>query len=238
MEIIYRPDLEYLDRIGASLLCEKSEELLRQKEYILWALPGGRSVTGIFDVLARQDDFDWSRIHFYVADERLVPVDDENSNFRIIKERLLDPLLTGRKINKTNIHAFKYNPGAPDSGLGAYKKELVRMGRHFDIILLSSGGDGHIAGLFPGHGTVYDDSKYFIRTLDSPKPPTKRMSSSRRLVAASDTVVLLFYGSEKRKAFRNFLDQDQTVAGCPARIALEAKNTFVLTDQRLAKGKL
>jgi 6-phosphogluconolactonase len=237
MEIIYSPDLGYLDWKSASLLCEKSEALLRQKEYILWALPGGRSVTGIFDVLARQEDFDWSRIHFYLADERLVPTYDENSNFRVIKERLLDPLLAVRKIKRTNIHAFKHSPGSPDSGLDAYKKELVRMGKYFDIILLSSGEDGHIAGLFPGHSTIYDDSEYFIRTFDSPKSPPERMSSSRRLVAASDTIILLFYGAEKKEAFRKFMDPDQTVAGCPARLALEAKNTFVLTDQRLAKGR-
>ncbi len=237
MEVIYGPGLEYLDRKSARILCEKSEELLRQKEHILWALPGGRSVTGIFDVLRRQEDFDWSRIHFYLADERLVPAYDENSNFRVIKERLLDPLLAARKIKLTNIHAFKHSPGSPDSGLDAYKKELVRMGRHFDIILLSSGGDGHIAGLFPGHSTIYDDSEYFISTFDSPKPPPERMSSSRRLVAASDTMILLFYGAEKREAFLKFMDPDQTVAGCPARLALEAKNAFVLTDQRSAKGR-
>ncbi len=237
MKIIYSPDLEYLDRKTASLLCERSQELLRQKEYILWALPGGRSVTGIFDTLVSMEDFDWSRIHFYLADERLVPAYDENSNFRVIKERLLDPLTAAGKIKQTNIHAFKHSPGSPDSGLDAYKKELIRMGNHFDIILLSSGGDGHIAALFPGHSTIYDDSEYFIRTFDSPKPPPGRMSSSRRLVAASDTIILLFYGEEKKEAFRKFMDPDQTVAGCPARLALEAKNTIVLTDQRTAKGK-
>jgi 6-phosphogluconolactonase len=102
---------------------------------------------------------------------------------------------------------------------------------HYDIALLSSGEDGHIAGLFPEHNTIRDDSDFYIKTNNSPKPPAGRMSSSRKLLARSGSMLLLFYGPGKKLAYHKFTDRELPVENCPARLALEVKDSYILTDQ-------
>jgi 6-phosphogluconolactonase len=162
----------------------------------------------------------------------MVPIENDNSNFKLILERLLYPLLIKKSISKKNIHPFILNEKEEDLGLVAYEKELARLQDYYDISLLSSGEDSHIAGLFPYHSTIRDNSAFYIKTDDSPKPPPGRMSSSRKLLARSDTAILVFYGPEKKPAFDNFLDNSLSIEKCPARIVLEVKNIYILTDQK------
>ena len=232
MEIIHKPEQESLNKLAVSILCKKTKEILKDKEYAVWALPGGRSVGGIFNILSSQKDLDWARVHFFMTDERLVTIEDDNSNFKLVLEKLLYPLLVKRKINKKNIHPFILRPGQRDLGLDIYKEKLIRLQDFYDIALLSSGEDGHIAGLFPGHATIRDGSDFYIKTDDSPKPPPERMSSSRKLLAKSGTMLLLFYGTDKKQAYDKFMDVGQSVENCPARLALEVKDSFILTDQK------
>jgi 6-phosphogluconolactonase len=232
MEIIYKPEQESLNRLAVSILCKKTKEILKDKEYAVWALPGGRSVGGIFNILSNREDLDWSRVHFFMTDERLVPIEDDTSNFKLVLKKLFYPLLERRSISNKNIHPFIYRPGSKDAGLGIYKEKLIKLQDFYDITLLSSGEDGHIAGLFPGHETIKDDSDFYIKTDDSPKPPPGRMSSSRKLLARSVTVLLLFYGHDKKQAYDKFMKVEQSVEKCPARLVLEVKDSFVLTDQK------
>jgi len=232
MEIIYKPEQKTLNKLAADILCRKTGKMLKDKEYVLWALPGGRSIGQVLEILSSHSELEWSRIHFFMTDERLVPLDDINSNFRLILEKLIFPMMAKRIIGSENIHPFVFSPESKDSGLGIYKESLIRLQDFYDIVLLSSGEDGHIAGLFPEHSTIRDDSGFYIKTDDAPKPPPRRMSSSRKLLARSKAAILLFYGPEKRQAYYRFMERKQPLEKCPARLVQDLKESFILTDQK------
>jgi 6-phosphogluconolactonase len=232
MEVIYKQDQEALNNLAANILCKKTEEILKDKENAVWALPGGRSVGGIFNVLSGREDFDWSRVQFFMTDERLVPIEDDNSNFKLVLKKLLYPLLKKRKISNKNIHPFILRPESKDAGLDIYKEKLTSLQDFYDIALVSSGEDGHIAGLFPGHRTIKDNSDFYIKTDDAPKPPPERISSSRKLLARSGIMLLLFYGPDKKQAYNKCMKVEQSIEKCPARLVLEVKDSFILTDQK------
>jgi len=232
MELIYNPDLTYLDIAAADIIAHSTRSVLKTRHEAIWALPGGRSVGNIFERLSERDDVEWGRVHFFMADERLVSIEDSHSNFRLLIERILYPLLEEKKITRSNMHPFIYRPQEDDVGTLHYEKELLRYGGKYDLLLLSSGEDGHIAGLYPHHHSVMSPERFFITMDDSPKPPPGRMSSSRNLLLSADTAVLLFYGKGKKNALAMFKDDKLTFEQCPAKVVQEIKNSFVLTDQK------
>lgn len=232
MKISYNSDRKVLDSEASDFFAYHTKDILNKEDLVLWAMPGGRSVSGIFRSLANRDDLPWEKIHLFIIDERLVSIGDIESNYRLLYENLIGTLLKKGKISTDNIHPFIFKPGDNDQGSGRYEEELKRFGNHFDIILLSSGEDCHIAGIYPDHHSVKNKYEYFFTMDDSPKPPNNRMSSSRTLLSKSMAAVLLFYGDSKKSAFTDFLDSDIDETECPAKIIAKINNSLVLTDQK------
>jgi 6-phosphogluconolactonase len=188
-------------------------------------LPGGRSVTGILDGLARSA-VDWTGVHIFLADERRVPIDSPDSNFRELNDHLFRPLQTAGTLKRSTVHPA--TTGAAD-----YSKEFRSVGERFDLLVLGAGEDGHIASLFPGHSGLTSTDEFFIDVDDSPKPPPRRISASVSQVQRSGAIVLLFFGKGKRDALQQFLDPSVSAAVCPARMTVFCKDLLVLTDQPL-----
>ncbi len=232
MKISYNPDRSLLDDEASGFFAYHTNQILNTKDIVLWAMPGGRSVSGVFRSLADRDDIPWEKVHLFIIDERLVPITDIESNYKLLYENLAAGLLEKDKIPTANIHPFIFEPGDNDLGTGAYEEELKKLGNHFDIILLSSGEDCHVAGIYPDHHSVKNKYNYFFTMEDSPKPPENRMSSSRILLKKSYAAVLLFYGDSKKNAFFDFLNSNATEIECPAKIVSKINNSLILTDQR------
>lgn len=217
-------DRQILEKKGAGLLAGMIRTSLAKRNRAVVAVPGGRSVSGVLQHL-EDEQLDWARVHFFMVDERLVPITDPESNFGLVAAVLESfvPL--------ENLHPYLHTPEDPAAAIAAYGSELREAGGLFDAVLLSSGEDGHIASLFPDHPTIYDDEDMFLLTDSAPKPPPERMTASRRLIGSSRAAVLLFLGSAKLNALRTFMDEAVPVEQCPARIIDNLPLRYVLTDQ-------
>jgi 6-phosphogluconolactonase len=226
--ILVKKERSELEKEAARLIAKSIMEVSARKDNVVIALCGGRSVGGIFGAL-KLEDVDWSMVHIFMVDERLVPIDDPDSNFSLMNDRLLSDLVECGKLSPSHIHPFIYS-GKVSQDLEYYESELREISSSFDIALLSAGEDGHVAGLFPNHPTVKSEEEYFISTNDSPKPPKGRMSSSRRLLARTDTAFVLFIGEAKREALEKFNDDKYTMGDCPAKVVKLCKNSYILTD--------
>jgi 6-phosphogluconolactonase len=223
MEII-KESLSNLERKAAEIINTQISELLKTQKEITFAIPGGRSVSGVFSELKNQN-IDWKKVHIFVTDEKLVPLIDSESNYNQAQEHLLITLQKQKKITKRNLHPFDYEK----MSLEDYSKELEKKNGKLDIILLSVGDDGHIASLFPNKRSL-DELGNFVLEEDSPKPPKKRMSASRHLIEDAQVCILLFFGPQKKQAFETFLNKSITYKDCPAKITKLANKLFVLTD--------
>ena len=212
-----------LDAKAAWILVESIQTLLDTKSKVIVAVPGGRSVFGILQNFAGHD-VDWHRVHFFMVDERLVSTDHPESNFRLVAESLGDIVLAA------SLHPFVYDAAAVDNGVGEYERELLQSGGSFDVVLVSSGEDGHIASIFPNHQLTVARGKRFVLVEDSPKPPLRRMSATPELLAASKVGLLLFFGAEKKTAFKNFLNSQLSVSECPAKLISKLPQHYILTD--------
>jgi len=128
------------------------EATLKVYEDFHAVLAGGRTPRGAYALLAQEGrDLPWERIHLYWSDERAVPPDHPLSNYRMVRETLLD----GVPIPPENVHRI---PGEqpPEQAAAHYEAVLARLTRPFDWVLLGLGPDGHTASLFPGTEAIHE----------------------------------------------------------------------------------
>ena len=187
-------------------------------------------MSGIFKQLARMN-IEWKKVHIFMVDERLVPIEHKDSNFRLAYDSFLSKLIMDGLLPGTNVHPFIYDETLAEKGTEDYQDELMSLGGKFNIVLLSSGEDGHIGALYPDHSSLKNDDEYFITMHDSPKPPKNRMTMSRKLFLRSDRVLILFLGKGKQEALDRFMDKSVKTKECPAKLAQLIQKSYMLTDQ-------
>ncbi len=202
---------------AAKILQDKITDIILKKGKAIVALPGGRSVAGILQKLSPLA-VDWSKVEIFMIDERIVPIESKDSNYKQTSNLFL------HKVNA------KAHPFFMERGIDYYNKEFQRVGAHFDVIVLGVGEDGHIAALFPHHPALRVKGKKYVTFQDSPKLPKERITASPDSIKDTDVVILLFSSSGKKKAYDSFMDKKVSIAECPAKIALFAKELVVLTE--------
>ena len=216
--------------IKAAILIEKKiHEYSKIQKQVILGIPGGTSVQGIFNLLKKQN-IPWNKVHIFMIDEKLISLDAPESNFKQAYDLFLEYLTKQKLLPNKNMHPYTYF-NLPDSkGTEAYKNELRALSHHFDIILLSSGEDGHVGSLFPNHETIKSEEEFFLTTKSAPKAPPKRLSASRKLLSKSKTSILLFFSDTKRQAYQNFIDKNLSLIDCPAKLVNNIEDSHVFTD--------
>ncbi|MEM5948736.1 6-phosphogluconolactonase [Spirochaetia bacterium 38H-sp] len=213
----------------ASWITDKINNL-QEKDKITILLPGGRSIIPVLKEL-KKTALPWKKLHFFLADERCVPQDHPDSNYKALREHFFLSLIEEGKIAQGNIHPYTHIQDTPHTALENYIKDFCAICDKPDISILGAGEDGHIASLFPHHPSIMDDSPYYISVTDAPKPPPIRISASKTLLESSTYCLVLFLGEAKREALRRFLSPDTTVRDCPAKLCLQTDNPAIATDQ-------
>jgi 6-phosphogluconolactonase len=196
---------------------DSAKEILKSKNELVIGFTGGRSIKGLFPAL-RYLKIPWEKTKIFMVDERLVPIDSPDSNFKQLKEELLDYI----KIPVHNIHPLI-------SSVENYEKEFMNHGGCFDIAIMGVGEDGHVAALFPNF-TIKNDAELFFKITNSPKPPPKRMSSSRKLLLKTKLGIFLFIGEAKKQAYENFKNKKLSLEECPVKIAYELPKAVLFVD--------
>jgi 6-phosphogluconolactonase len=155
-------------------------------------LTGGTTPRQMYGVLAGMD-VEWGRVSLLFGDERCVPPDGPESNYRMAKETLLARIDAG---------AVLRIPGelGAEEGAAIYDAFVGRM-QPLDLVLLGIGEDGHCASLFPGHPAL-NAPGWAVAVHDAPKPPPDRVSLTLGCLRNARRVIFLVTGSGKAEAFR------------------------------------
>jgi len=188
------------ERCAESLSMILRDALTRRGEAHI-ALNGGSTPRPVYERLRDLLD-DWSAVHLWWCDERCVPSDDEESNFRLARETLVDPL----RLRSDQVHRMRGELG-PEEGARAYAAELAE---HLelddagipvlDVVHLGLGPDGHVASLFPQHPALAVTGWATVGLSDAPKPPPERISLSIASLNAAKHRLLHTVGEGKRDA--------------------------------------
>jgi 6-phosphogluconolactonase len=223
--VLRKPTLNELNYECANLIFQEIQQIRQEKGIVVIGLPGGRSTAGIYKIFKEQD-FDWRNIHFFLVDERLVPIDHKDSNYKVIMESFGNDLLATGKITPNQLHPYRL-----ENTLDQYTKELEKLGG-FDILLLGVGEDGHCAALFPNHPSILNEEEGFIAMKDSPKPPPERMTASRKTLLKAKVGFAFFIGESKLDALKQFLNKNIKIEQCPIKLVSFLPKHYEATDLR------
>lgn len=153
-------------------------------------LAGGRTPRRCYEILAGLD-VPWGRVTVLFGDERCVPPDDADSNFRMAREALLE------RVSPMSVHRMPGELGA-EAAAKIYGEVVARL-RPLEVVTLGVGEDGHTAALFPGHPEV-DLGGNAVPVHNSPKPPPDRLTLTMEVLREARRVYVLATGAAKRDA--------------------------------------
>ncbi|WBW75229.1 6-phosphogluconolactonase Pgk1 [Schizosaccharomyces osmophilus] len=173
------------------------------------ALSGGSLPKVLAEGLSQQkDNIDFSKWEIFFADERIVPLEDENSNYALCKEVLFDvlPGFVPEQIHTIDTKFLKQNPLDSQAVADEYEKQLVHVFANastvkvpvFDLMLLGCGPDGHTCSLFPDHELLDEDVAWVAPITDSPKPPKERITLTIPVVTHALSVAFVTTGAAKQ----------------------------------------
>ncbi len=195
------------------------------------ALSGGSTPGPVYERLARAPGVPWSRVGIYFADERAVPPDDARSNYRLVRETLLDLL------SEPAGAVRRMEAELPDVEEAAARYERL-LPDPIDTLVLGVGEDVHTASLFPG-STHLKEGPRRIAVARSPLTPRRRMTITPRVIRTAGRVFVLVRGAAKAKVVALALSGPADPNACPARLArgglwiLDTKAAGSLRDRRL-----
>ena len=176
------------------------------------ALAGGSTPRAAYQRAAEMG-LDWSGATLWFGDERCVPPDDENSNYRMVKEALLDRI-------EGEPPGVRRMPGerGPHAGAEDYERELrERLGEalpRLDLVLLGLGPDVHTASLFPNQPAIQEADRAVVGVEEAGMPPhVPRITMTLPLINAARQVVFLIAGEDKSDAVRQAFGEGSGPAG-------------------------
>lgn len=159
------------------------------------ALSGGSTPKKIYEQLIKQD-VDWSTIHLYWSDERAVPSDHPDSNYKMAME-----FFSKVPIPKEQIHRM---PAEGDIEEGALLYESLIKDVSLDLVMLGMGDDGHTASLFPQTHALHSDDRSAVANF-IPKLDTWRMTLTTPCINRAKNIALYVLGENKAKTIHQVL---------------------------------
>lgn len=220
MKLVISKDLRKLSQAAAAEFVRIANESIGERGVFRVALSGGSTPKALYQQLVKAR-VAWDQVYFFIGDERNVPPDHEESNYRLAVENLFQPLT----IDPEHIFRWKTEIGAPDTVADDYSTQIhigFRRGSEhggsngegisafvgndvrFDLVLLGLGPDAHTASLFPETMAVQFDEIAVANWV--PQLDQWRFTLTFAAINNARNVMFLVSGGEKAAALKAVLE--------------------------------
>ncbi len=222
--IVVKDSAELAERAAAHVAA-LARDAVRERKSFHVALAGGTTPRAMYEKLSTRDDVAWRSVHIWFGDERSVPTDHDDSNYRMVKESLLERT----PIPSANVHRMEADEADLEAAAAAYSAALPE---HLDLIILGMGEDGHTASLFPGAAAIQEKLKRVVPVV-GPKPPQKRLSVTPLVIAAARHKLVLASGATKADMLARVLVGPPNPLALPVQLARDG--TWIIDEAAAAK---
>jgi len=219
-EIVICADVDELNRNAAAQFLATSNDSIARAGRFAVALSGGSTPKALYSLLASpayRGRADWHRVHLFWGDERCVPPEHAESNYRMVEEALLRKV----QIPAENIHRMAGGK-EPTEAAAEYEQTLrgffaLGAGQwpRFDLILLGLGEDGHTASLFPG-STALNEQNHLVAPTYVEKLKAHRLTLTLPVINNAAQVSFLVAGESKSAIVKNLFCADSRPFDYPA----------------------
>lgn len=235
-------DAGALAQAAAAIFVEAARDVVARRGAFFVALSGGSTPRALFQLLAQppyREQVDWSRTHVFWGDERCVPPNDPESNYRMAREALLFHV----PIPAHQVYRMPGESADPAAGAALYEMTMRRAFAlapgeqpRFDLILLGMGPDGHTASLFPHTEALRVRERLVVANYVS-KLASTRITMTAPVLNAAATVAFLVAGSDKAAALAAVLEGPRDPETYPAQLVQPVHGTlYWLVDRAAAAG--
>lgn len=199
-DAVVAPDSASLAACAAEWLTAR---IAAKKGVFRLVLSGGSTPRALYTQLGAQSQIDWARIELFWGDERFVPYDDPESNFRMARETLLSNIA----IPPANIHPMPIDGDPAETAhryevllKNIYGRETLESRPLFDVVLLGLGSDGHTASLLPGEPVLEEREKWVAAVTHGRAEP--RITLTYPAIESSAAIAFLVTGADKAQTVR------------------------------------
>lgn len=213
----------------AALFARRTGQVARraveEKGLFALAIPGG-SVAAAFLPALFAEGLQWDKCEVFWCDERAVPPESPDSNYGAVAEAWSTAAPAAR------LHRMPGEMDDLDAAARLYAADLERtLGAtpKFDVVLLGTGEDGHVASLFPGRGEVDEEGELVVGVADSPKAPPRRLTLTLPLLAGGRWLCVGAFGHAKAAAVESALHDGESTLPL-ARVLRAASHASLLLD--------
>jgi 6-phosphogluconolactonase len=176
----------------AGWIAARVAESIAERGTCAVALSGGNTPRPVYAALAAPPfaaAVDWPRVEVFFGDERAVPPDHPDSNYRMAALALLERV----RLEPARIHRLQADRPDRDAAARDYERLLPL---RLDVVLLGMGPDGHTASLFPGSAAITERSRRVVAVV-APRPPAERLTVTPPVIAGARYVAVVVAGAEK-----------------------------------------
>ena len=227
-ELVVVSDARALARRAAERIVELTRAAVKTRGSCSVALAGGSTPRATYEVLATSAlaaALPWGAISWYFGDERAVPPDHAESNYRAACETLF----AGREALLEHVHRMPADAVDLEAAARAYGAALPDP---LDLVLLGIGEDGHTASLFPGLPALAERTARVV-VVTGPKPPNPRLSITPPVIEQAREVLVLASGAGKADAVARVLEGPMDTRALPAQLV---RSRAWIVDRDAARG--
>lgn len=209
MHIAIYPDLDTISHQAAAYIVRIAREAIVIRGRFTLALSGGNTPKKLYSLLATEpysSQIDWQLVDIFWSDERCVPPDDPESNYRMAQEVMLSHL----SIPVAQVHRMPADRPDRDAASLDYTRDMQRVfGANgipeFDLLQLGMGPEGHTASLFPHQPSLHETQR-LVMPVSVPKPPPDRLTFTPPILNAARNVLFLVTGADKVNALHAVIE--------------------------------
>jgi len=208
------------------------------------ALSGGSTPRGLYSLLASdatlREQIAWKNVHVFWSDERHVPPDHTESNFRMAHEALLAHV----PIEPSHVWRMKGEYADASKAADEYEQNLRQVFNpvagempRFDLVLLGLGDDGHTASLFPGTAALKERKRLVVANW-VPKLNVHRLTLTAPVLNNASCVIFLVQGAGKAAALKRIIEAPSTPEQLPAQLICPERGRLLWIVDRSAASLL
>lgn len=207
-----------------SYLIRRQNEALAHRDTFRVTVSGGSLPDTLAKALipdgngTKEDTVEFTKWDIFFADERCVPLEHPDSNYRLLKDDFLSKIPPEK--GSPTVHPIDeetVKKEDPQEVADRYQEELTRVFAAketvklplFDVMMLGCGPDGHTCSLFPGHELLREKDSWVAAETNSPKPPPKRITLTLPVVVHATNIIFVTAGEGKSIILKKIFDDEE-----------------------------
>jgi 6-phosphogluconolactonase len=218
----------------ADLFIDRARRAIDMRDGFSVSLAGGSTPKAAYARLAQASgEIDWSKVQIFFGDERCVPPDNEQSNYRMAREAFLSAV----GIPASNIYRMRGEDDPTQAALRYHDVLTGALGKlpRLDLVMLGMGPDGHTASLFPGSDPLADNEA-LVRAVYSQSQAQWRITLTPAVLNAGRTIVFAVEGAAKTATLKDVRDGPYDPIRYPSQIISPQHGELLWLTDRAAAG--